>query len=175
MSFPEAAAHFLGYRYAFATKGHRSRVPVIRDPLPSSLLWEPGMERRIDCSGFITAALAFAYADLVEWDAQAYGEMQVFDAGRPWSPVECWTRHNLGAPLPNNEHAQGWGVYQGWVSAEPGSISGGHQWAYHGGMGVRVHSTIRGGIGPIWERAHWEDLVGFYRAGIHGVALGLVP
>ena len=174
MTIPEAAAHFLGWRYAKSSGDNR--FPVVRDCLPKSLLWTPGDARLIDCSTFAVAVLVYAYAGRVEWDGNAYADMQVMDAGRLWSSVDAWDRHGLGTPAGAQKVAQGWGVYQGWVDDQPSEsdgdpISGGHQWLYHSGMGVRLHSSSRGGVGPLWERVEWGELVTRYRAGIRGVAL----
>lgn len=171
MSIPEAAAYFLGYRYA--TISNLNRLPVVRDCLPGGLIWEPGDAKLIDCSTFVTAVLVYAHADRVKWDQFAYADMQVMNADRLWSCVDAWERHGLGVPA---AMTQGWGAYQGWVDDQPAEsdgdpISGGHQWLYHGGMGVRLHSSSRGSVGPVWERVDWSDLVARYRSGIRGVAL----
>lgn len=174
MSIPEAAAHFLGWRYA--KRSADNRFPVVRDCLPTSLLWTPDDAKVIDCSTFAAAVLVYAYADRVTWDAKAYADMQVMDATRLWSCVDAWDRHGLGTPAGVSGPAQGWGVYQGWVDDQPEEsdgdpISGGHQWLFHAAMGVRVHSTSVGGVGPTWERVEWSTLVARYRSGIRGVAL----
>ena len=187
MSIPEAASHFLGWRYARVSSDNR--FPVVRDCMPPSLLLSGDDARLIDCSTFVAAVLVYAYADRVEWDATAYADMQIMDASRLWSCVDAWRRHGLGAKVPIEmiriggrdvemvtEPAQGWSVYQGWVDDQPAesdgdSISGGHQWFYNGAMGVRENSTSRGGVGPAWERMEWSTMVGRYKSGIRGVTL----
>lgn len=185
MSIPTAAAHFLGWRYANTREGEKNRLPVVRDCLPSSLLLKPGQDRLVDCSTFWTAVMVYRHA-WVDWDAEAYPDMQIFDAARPWSPVDAWVRHGLGNDLNLGENAhgrravlepaQGWGAYQGWVDpdlpeVDGDGVSGGHQWGYHGGMGVRLHSTSRGSRGPTREHADWGDLLAYYKGGIRGVEL----
>lgn len=169
-----AAAHFLGYSYA--SKGVGNVFPVVRGCLPPSLLWTPGRARLIDCSTFITA-LAVYVAKGVEWDAEAYADMQIShgDPSRLWSPVDAWERHGLGTRV--DGPVDGWGLYQSWVDAkatdEDGDpISGGHQWAFNGRLGLRLHSTSLGGRGPTMDRGvNWADLEAYYDDGIQGVEL----
>ena len=166
MNLPAAAAHFLGYRYA--SRSADNRAPVVRGCLPVALAWRPGDDRRVDCSTFISALAVYMAADL-EWDAAAYADMQIMDAARLWSPLDAWARHGIGARMEPGEACQGWGLYQGW--ADTAAVRGGHQWAYHGGMGIRVHASSIGDVGPIWERVAFSSLAGKYRSGIQGVRL----
>lgn len=179
MSPQEAFAHFLGWTYT--GEGKPNRVPVAGDLVPASLVRKDGEARAIDCSTFATSAVEFMHAGLVAWDADAYEDCQVWDAKRPWSAPEAWRRHGLGGsivfeplgpegmPAFDVDPSQGWGVYQGWVSVDP--LKGGHQWFYSGAMGVRVHSSSRGKVGPIWVREDWADIRAYYKAGIRGVSL----
>jgi len=184
MSVQSAAAYFLGWRYAGSTQ--ENRFPVQQGCIPSTLVINHGQEKRIDCSSFMVALACYAYAGRVQWDADAYSDLQVMDVGRLWSAVDCWERHQLGTRLPTlaNRHnrptvttpARGWGFYQAWVDTDPAEIDGdpigpGHQFAYHGGMGVRMHSSSDEGCGPVWERISWAELVEYYAHGIQGIAL----
>jgi hypothetical protein len=105
----------------------------------------------------------------VEWDRGAYSDLQIMDPARLWSPLDAWERHGLGTALPAGIACQGWGLYQSWVDTD--RIRGGHQWAYHGAMNVRVHSSSIGNAGPTWERVPFAELVSKYPAGIRGVEL----
>lgn len=184
MSVPEAAAHCLGWAYAI--KSTDNRFPAPQEPLPARLLWRPGDRKLIDCSSYLAMIAAYVHADLVDWDPEAYPDMQIMDAARLWSPVDCWERHGLGTRIPTeaNRHgyatvvqpAQGWAFYQAWVDIEPAEVDGdpigpGHQFAAHGGMGIRIHSSSRGGRGPVREALDWAKLLDYYAHGIQGVAL----
>lgn len=161
-----SSAQFLGWSYASTTGDNR--FPVIREPLPSGLLLKAGDDPRIDCSTFIAALVVYAFPD-VEFDDQYYADAQIFDAARPWSPVEAWARHGIGTRT--DGPVDGWAIYQSWRSLDP--LRSGHQWAYHGGLKLRLHSSSsRGGIGPTMDRGvTWDSLSEYYRAGIRGVEL----
>jgi hypothetical protein len=172
-SVPEAVFPFLGYRYARVSA--TNRFPVQRGCLPKSLTLEPGDDRLIDCSSFVTASLVYMHPE-IDWDEQAYDDMQIMDASRLWSPVDAWQRHGVGEALPKKTAAPQWGVYQSWVDDQlpefdGDGISGGHQWFYHRGLGVRVHSSSRGLVGPTYEHVSWDTLLEKYPASIRGVAL----
>ena len=171
LSLPEAAAHFLGYRYAVASQDNR--YPVARGCLPSGLVLQPGDQRRVDCSTFITAVVCYMDAERA-WDQSAYADMQIMDAARLWSPLDAWERHGVGRAMAVGEMAPRWGIYQSWVDDQAAAIdgdpiSGGHQWAYHGGLGVRIHSSSRGATGPTREHVAFGDLLKYYKAGVRGV------
>ncbi len=161
-----ASAQFLGWSYAKSTGDNR--FPVIHGPLPSGLLLKPGDDPRIDCSTFMTALVVYANSD-VDFDAEFYADSQIFDAARPWSPVQAWERHGIGTRV--DGPVDGWAIYQSWKSLDP--LRSGHQWAYHGGHQLRLHSSSsRGGIGPTMDRGvTWESLAAYYPAGIRGVEL----
>jgi hypothetical protein len=168
-----AGRAFLGWRYA--TKSGDNRFPTIKGCLPAGLLHKPGDPRLIDCSTFITALACYAFPD-TDWDAQAYADMQIMDATRLWSPVDAWARHGLGTRVEDSP-ADGWGFYQSWVDDKAAEfdgdpISGGHQWAYHGRLKLRLHSSSRGAVGPTLDRGvTWESLESYYKDGIMGVTL----
>ena len=162
-----AGRGFLGWRYA--TRSADNRFPTIKGCLPAGLLLKPGDARVIDCSTFITALVCYAWPEK-EWDAEAYSDMQIMDASRLWSPVDAWERHSLGTRV--DGPADGWGLYQSWVDDQLPTISGGHQWAFHGGLGLRLHSSSRDGRGPTLDRdVSWDALAKYYKAGISGVEL----
>lgn len=161
-SVPWAAAHFLGYRYASARDGDRNVVPVGGGCLPANLVRGPREPKLVDCSTFLAAVAVYAHAGVVEWDARAYSDLQIMGSDL-WSPVDCWVRHGLGDEV--DGPVQGWGFYQGWGNGS------GHQWAYHGGMGIRLHSSSTGKAGPTWERVEWKGLADRYVDGIRGVEL----
>lgn len=173
------SAYFHGYRYAM--KSADNRFPVIKGPLPTSLLWIPAQgygARLIDCSTFIMALAIYCHPD-VAWDDKAYPDGQIMNSARLWSPVDMWIRHGLGRRINEGEApASGWGFYQSWVDDKPADIdgdpiSGGHQWAYHAKKKLRLHSTIRGERGVILERGvKFSDLEKYYKDGIQGVELG---
>ena len=172
-SVPEAVFPFTGFRYAATSADNR--FPVIRGCLPASLELREGDAKLIDCSSYVTASVVYKEPS-IEWDAEAYEDMQIMDAKRLWSPVDCWHRHGLGRLLAKNTFADQWGVYQSWVDDQlpefdGDGISGGHQWFYHGRLGLRQHSSSRGGIGPTQQHISIEALIAKYPAGIRGVAL----
>ena len=103
MTVLAAAAHFLGYRYA--TRSADNCVPVVRDFLPAGL--EQNGPRLVDCSTFMAALAAYVFAGTVDWDAEAYEDMQVMDASDLWSVVACWVRHGLGSRVPTGLNSQG--------------------------------------------------------------------
>lgn len=174
MKFLKSAAHFIGWKYA--TSSPDNRFPLIRGCLPPHLGWKPGDARVIDCSSFITALAVYGFPN-VEWDDDAYGQMQIFSIDDLWSPPQAWSRHGLGRLMEHNEFADGWGFYQSWRDAkladEDGDgIAGGHQWAFHQRLGLRLHSSSRGGIGPTMDRnVTVEDLLSYYHDGVLGVDL----
>lgn len=171
LTFPEAAAHFLGYRYAVASKDNR--YPVARGCLPAGLVHKPGQKKLIDCSTFITACVCYMDSGR-DWDQTAYADMQIMDAGSLWSPLDAWERHGVGQAMAAGEMAGQWGIYQSWVDDQAAAIdgdpiSGGHQWAYHGGLGIRIHSSSRGATGPTREHVTFNELLKHYKAGVRGV------
>lgn len=172
MRFLRASSHFHGFRYAASSADNR--FPVAKSPLPTGLVLKPGDSPLIDCSSFITALAVYGWPG-IEWDGDAYSDMQIFSVDNLWSPVHAWERHGLGKRT--EAPANGWGFYQSWIDdqfadVDGDGISGGHQWAYSHKLQLRLHSTIKKSAGPTMDRGvTWDSLEKYYKAGIRGVEL----
>jgi hypothetical protein len=153
---------FLGWGYPDTSADNR--LPVIQGHLPAGLLWTGDGVSVVDCSTFANALAA--YCTDADWDAQAYYDGQVMGADDLWSAPKAWARCGAGELMAPGEIADQWGLYQGWGSG----FKFGHQWAYHGRLGVRFHSSRSKG-GPRRDRISKADLAAYYKAGIQGVRL----
>lgn len=122
-----AASDLFGWHYPGADGNH---FPAQRGSLPSQLV-KPGVAQQgIDCSSQ-SSYLAQTMNPYAAWTEQDYADMQIFDANRPWSPMDVPPRLGIGVALAKAEDAVEGDVVlsQAWVDAsttDGDSLSGGH-------------------------------------------------
>lgn len=146
-----AAAHdLMGLRY-----GRSARFPRGAPGIPSSLV---GNATAIDCSSLTAYCVLHAYAGRLADPGRLYRDLQVFDAARPWSPVEGVKREGIGVEPPL--YALGaWYLVQRWRLTSP--LRGGHALLVcdHGIGGIEVlESVSRDYRGPAYRTSTWAEL-----------------
>jgi hypothetical protein len=146
--------------YLYRPKG---RDPLI-EPLPAGglkaipdVVRQRGEARITDCSTFAGVGVVGALPG--QWDDDSYGDMQITDAARPYSPIEAAIRsgvgREVGAPVADRWHlVQVWRVVD---DARPVIAEGGHAFLWFGGeVGTKVHASS--GVGRVLaEDATWAD------------------
>jgi len=159
-----AAVDCLGWRYSRNNAFPRARkgLPDLVDPFGHG----------IDCSSFTAYVLLTAFP-LGRWDAERYGELQIFNASEPWSPIDAVERAGVGSRV-SAPVAGLWHLTQAWKSLAP--LAGGHaRLSYSqpdGGLLVLESTTKRDGVGPTWSATTWDALAARYPAGVRAAALG---
>lgn len=88
------------------------RFPRMRAGLPASRVVEdPRRYHHINCSS-LTAYLLFTVYP--SWDSTAYGDLQIFDMDRPWSPIDAVARCDAGEVEDSFDVGQ-WYLLQTWT------------------------------------------------------------
>ena len=145
--------------YLYRPKG---RDPLV-EPLPvgglktiARVVRQRGEERITDCSTFAGVGVVGALPG--KWDDDSYGDMQITDASRPYSPIEAAIRSGVGrevaAPVADRWHlVQVWRVV---VDGKPVIAENGHAFLWFGGeVGQKVHASS--GVGRVLaEDTTWE-------------------
>lgn len=157
-----AASDLLGWRYK---TGSDVRFPAARNGLavPSSMIDPDGPG--IDCSSLTAYLLMTAYPE-APWNGDRYGELQIFDAAEPWSPIDAVEQAGVGSRV-SAPVAGTWHLTQTWKSLNP--LSGGHaRLAYASPTDadqllVLESSSRSNGIGPRFSRTRWSDLLAKYQ------------
>jgi hypothetical protein len=157
-----AASYTLGFRYG---TGASVRFP---SPYPGVTVKISPHSSQIDCSSFTAWILSVVYPD-APWDKTTYGDMQIFDAARPWSPIEAVERAGVGSRTASRVPGA-WALCQAWKDArtdDGDSLGGGHARIIRfdeEGDGVLVlDSSTRSSRGPGWSRITWDKLQALYR------------
>lgn len=159
-----AAFDFLGWRYS-----RTNNFPAARPGMPAGLA-RPGVPNLgIDCSSQGSYIVITATPKGL-WTPERYGELQIFDAKQPWSPLDAVERAKVGrkvdAPVPGR-----WHVTQRWQDASTADgtpLSGGHFRVSYceptdPDLLFVIESTNRahpagGEVGPTWSVARVSEL-----------------
>jgi len=158
-----AASYTLGFRYG---TGASVRFP---SPIPGVDVTLSPYSSQIDCSSFTAWILSVVYPDAA-WDKKTYQDMQIFDAARPWSPLEAAQRAGVATEISQEPVPGRWALCQAWKDArtdDGDSLGGGHARLIRfddEGDGVLVlDSSTRSSRGPGWSRITWDKLKALYR------------
>lgn len=149
--------------WLYASTDGAVRFPRYRDHLPSSrcLTDNPTAcqsTHKTNCSSLTSYLLFTVYPN--DWTAQDYKDLQIMDAARPWSPIDCVAAKPFGEqvskPVPGH-----WHLCQKWKSLSP--LSGGHARLVRclddGDTLLAIEATNRGGLGVTTSVLTWSDLV----------------
>ncbi len=157
------ASELLGWRYG--SPGYPRRLASITqtDSLVDS-------RRRIDCSSLTAFVLTNAFP-FAGWVFDDYRDLQIYDASRPFSPIDAVTRRGIGqaaeAPI-----AGRWHLCQTWIKLDP--LGGGHARLFRAidsdRMEILESTNLENGIGPRWALSTWAEFAPRY-AGIRIAAL----
>lgn len=160
-----AASDYLGWRY-----GSPNSFPNPRPGLPTGLVVPGRTSGVIDCSSFGSYVLITA-TPAGRWDAARYGELQIFDAKAPWSPLDAVERAGVGVKVAEPV-VGGWHVCQAWVDDrldDGDPLDQGHfrlVRAMTADSLLVLESTSREGIGPRWSLVTLVELRKRYPAGV---------
>ena len=151
----EAAAAYLGWGY---------RSPAIPARVAESGPWVPdSVVRRYgestpaatDCCTFVAGVLSRACPG--KWPADAWAQMMILDAGRPWSTVECPIGAGVAVAAAEPEPGR-WYVAQGWSGLRLGRVeqgATGHTWLQWGADRILEASSRAGKV--TWTERAWAD------------------
>lgn len=146
------ASDLLGMRY-----GRHVGFPGQAPGLPASRVSES--PEQIDCSSLTAYILLRLYASWPIDARRLYGDLQIMDGARPWSPIEGAVREQIADQVPQPVIGC-WHLVQLWRATTP-RLEGGHACLVYqppsGPLWV-LESIVRDGIGPGWRRATWDQL-----------------
>jgi len=171
-----AASDLLGWHYR---DENGNRFPLPAPSLPPQLVKTGLPEQGIDCSSFTAYCLTSGFPRAA-WTPATYADLQIFDAARPWSPIEAVVAARVGSAVVELASAPEGSVLltQAWSSLSP--LSGGHArlCRKHASGVLEVleasSRTEKGGtlgIGPTRTWTTVIDLQRKYKAGVRGAVL----
>ena len=126
---------------------------------------------RTDCVTTVLAVLTEVYGPRVEAERPA---LMIWDAERPWSPIDACVRLGIGAEVVEGRpHPGRWHVCQGWErlprEGDPGK---GHAWLWYEPSRPGPGICLEANVTRPWARTlTWGERVGRYVAGVRAVAL----
>lgn len=156
-AFSEMAAW--GYAYSDADV----RFPAYRPCLPSSKCLSDNptscvSSHKTNCSSMTSYLLFTVYPD--QWTSQDYKDLQIMDAARPWSPIECVASKSFGEEVVQPVPLE-WHLSQKWKSLDP--LSGGHARLVRclddGNTLFVLEATNRNNLGVTTSVITWDELV----------------
>jgi hypothetical protein len=126
------AVWYLGWDYTdFKVSGARAYVARGSRLAPANVTWGIGNKTKTVCSVQLAGILGCVYDAVAKWSANAWANMQIFDAAKPWSVIDELIaagvgRAYVGVPQVGKAYAcQGWkGLVDGKIVA---GKSTGHQ------------------------------------------------
>ncbi len=147
-----AASYYLGWGYDIG----RPRVAYASPAVPPELVVTTAAET--NCSTLTASVLTACYPHL-EWERRDYQDLQVWDIGRPGSPVDAVVRVGAGHAVSSFGDV-GWHLVQGWRSARSGHAFLVRAWP-DGWLDV-LEASGKGHGGPRWRRVQIAGLVHAY-------------
>lgn len=149
----EAAAAYIGWMYRGT--GAPARVAERGPWVPASVVRERAEPQATDCCTFAAGVLSRALPGA--WPADAWSQMMILDAGRPWSTIECPIAAGVAELV--SEPAPGrWHIVQSWSGLRLGRVApgaSGHTWLLWGPDAVLEASSAAGRVR--WAERSWAD------------------
>jgi hypothetical protein len=124
-------AWYIGYDYTdFKVTGAVALVARGSKLAPTNVTWAVGKKTDTVCSVQMAGILGCVYDKIAKWTANAWANMQIFDAAKPWSVIDELIAAGVGVPFVGVPQAGKAYACQGWKGLVGGKIvsgSSGHQ------------------------------------------------
>jgi peptidoglycan hydrolase-like protein with peptidoglycan-binding domain len=125
------ASWYLGWDYTdFKVAGATALVARASRVVPTSVVWVKGKKTDTVCSVQLGGILGCVYDKTAKWSTSAWGNIQIFDAARPWSMIDELIAAGVGKAYSGTPQVDKCYAFQGWkglVNGKVTSSSSGHQ------------------------------------------------
>ena len=160
-------AEISSWKYAYSD--YEVMFPYYRDWLPGSRILDRdptkySSDHRTNCSSMTAYVLFTVYPNKEgfggsRWTAQDYKDLQIMDAKRPWSPIECVGSKPFGKVVDDPVPLE-WHLSQKWKSLSP--LKSGHARIVRclddGDTLLVLEATNRNDLGVTASKISWQKL-----------------